>query len=369
MTFQRFLAALVGVVAIASELSARERWTEEKAQTWHEGTPWLAGANFIPSTAINQLEMWQAETFDPETIDRELSFAASLGFNSMRVFLHHLLWEQDREGFLSRVERFLEIADGHGMGVMFVLLDGVWDPYPRLGKQREPRPHVHNSGWLQSPGRDVLGEPSRHEELRPYIYGVVDHFREDARVHVWDLFNEPDNRNEGSYRNDELKDKPEKATMLLEKVFVWAREANPSQPLTAGVWIGPWPEGKPLSPIESVMLEESDVSSFHSYGEPEAVRERIEELRRYRRPILCTEYMARPQGSRFDPILETFREEKIAAYNWGLVAGKTQTIYPWDSWRIRYERPPEVWFHDIFRADGVPFDTEEVQYIRSVVRQ
>jgi hypothetical protein len=312
--------------------------------------------------------MWQAETFDPETIDRELSWAASLGFNSMRVFLHHLAWEQDREGFLSRVERFLEIADEHGMGVMLVLLDGVWDPHPRLGKQREPRPHVHNSGWVQSPGRDVLGEPARHDELRPYVHGVIRRFRDDPRVHVWDLFNEPDNRNEGSYGESELPDKAEKAAMLLEKVFAWAREADPSQPLTAGVWIGPWPEEKPLLPIERLMLEESDVVSFHSYGALDAVKERIDQLRRQDRPILCTEYMARPQGSRFDPILETFGQEKIAAYNWGLVAGKTQTIYPWDSWRVRYDGPPKIWFHDIFRADGTPFDTEEVQYIRSVVR-
>ena len=132
--------------------------------------------------------------------------------------------------------------------------------------------------------------------------------------------------------------------------------------------MGPWPEGKGLLPIERLMLEESDVVSFHSYGALEAVKERIEQLRRYERPVLCTEYMARPQGSRFDPILETFREERIAAYNWGLVAGKSQTIYPWDSWRIRYEGPPKTWFHDIFHADGTPFDAEEVQYIRSVVR-
>lgn len=40
---------------------------------------WYFGANFIPSTAINQLEMWQKETFDPTTIDRELGFARKIG--------------------------------------------------------------------------------------------------------------------------------------------------------------------------------------------------------------------------------------------------------------------------------------------------
>jgi hypothetical protein len=183
---------------------------------------------------------------------------------------------------------------------------------------------------------------------------------------VWDLFNEPDNRNEGSYGGSELNDKPEKAAMLLKKAFLWARESGPSQPLTAGVWIGPWPEGKPLAPIEKLMLDESDVVSFHSYAPLEDVRERLTELRRYRRPILCTEYMARPQGSRFDPILEHFKEQKVAAYNWGLVAGRSQTIYPWDSWRKTYTAAPSVWFHDVFRPDGTPYDPAEVEYIRAL---
>jgi hypothetical protein len=358
-----FIAALL---FLSADVGARERWTEDQAMAWVERSPWLVGANFIPSSAINQLEMLQEETFDPESIDRELGWAGALGLNSMRVFLHHLLWEQDPEGFLRRLDRFLGVAERHRIGVVFVLFDGVWDPNPRLGKQREPRPHVHNSGWVQSPGAAVLGAPQRHAELRAYVYGIVHHYRDDARIHAWDLFNEPDNRNEGSYGAEELKDKPEKAAVLLKKTFVWAREAEPSQPLTAGVWIGPWPEEKPLAPIEKLMLEESDVVSFHSYGAIEGVRERVQQLRRYRRPILCTEYMARPQGSRFDPILEYFKDEKVAAYSWGLVAGKTQTIYPWDSWRKPYTGEPEVWFHDIFRLDGTPYDPVEVEYIRKL---
>ena len=69
---------------------ASDRWTMEQAQAWYESHPWLAGANFVPSTAINQLEMWQAETFDPATIDRELGYAQSIGMNTMRVFLHDI---------------------------------------------------------------------------------------------------------------------------------------------------------------------------------------------------------------------------------------------------------------------------------------
>jgi hypothetical protein len=166
MSTSSITAALFLLLGTAAGLGARERWTPAEAEAWYREKPFLVGANFIPSTAINPLEMWQVETFDPETIDRELGFAAAIGFNSMRVFLHHLLWEQDREGFLERVERFLAICDRRGIGVMMVLLDGVWDPNPRAGKQREPRPHVHNSGWVQSPGAAVLDDPRRQDELQ-----------------------------------------------------------------------------------------------------------------------------------------------------------------------------------------------------------
>src|SRR3954452_17776183 len=119
-------------------------WPVAKAEGWGREHPWLAGCNFSPSTAINQLEMWQADSFDLPTIDRELGWAEGLGFNSVRVFLHHLLWEQDSQGFLRRIEQFLATADRHKSGVVLVLFDGVWDPFPHLGKQHTPRPGLHN---------------------------------------------------------------------------------------------------------------------------------------------------------------------------------------------------------------------------------
>ena len=348
--------------------NARDRWSAERANAWYATQPWLAGCNFMPSTAINQLAMWQEESFDPATIDRELGWAGQIGFNSVRVFLHDLLWEQDREGFLRRIDQFLTIADKHKIGVMMVPLDGVWDPQPKLGRQREPRPHVHNSGWVQAPGAEILGDPQRHDELRAYIFGLIHHFRDDRRIQVWDLFNEPDNPNHNAYGDGgartELSNKAEMATILLEKVFVWAREAESSQPLTAGVWRGDWSKHAGLSPHNRVMLEESDVISFHSYGDLSHVRPGVADLRRYDRPILCTEYMSRGAGSLFDPVMGYFKEQKIAAYNWGLVAGKTQTNYPWETWTKQYTAEPELWFHDIFRKDGSPYDAAEVKYIR-----
>jgi len=341
-------------------------WPVERANAWYEARPWLVGCNYVPSTAINQLEMWQAATFDPDTIDRELGWAHDLGFNSIRVFLHDKLWEQDSEGFLGRIDQFLRIADGHGIGVMFVLFDGVWDPEPRLGPQREPSPHVHNSGWVQGPGSEILGDPAKHAALEGYVTGVVRRFRHDPRVQVWDIFNEPDNPNRNSYGDRELPDKADKALTLLRKAYAWTRSCDPSQPLTSGVWVGEWSDPGSLSEIERFQLDQSDVISFHSYTPLTETRRRVENLRRYGRPILCTEYMARPAGSTFDPLLAYFREAKVGAYNWGFVAGRSQTIYPWDSWQRRYDAEPPVWFHDIFRPDGTPYRADEVELIRRV---
>lgn len=348
-------------------IQPRGRWTEEQANSWYARQPWLVGCNFTPSTAINQLEMWQAETWDPKTIDRELGWAADLGFTSVRVYLHDIPWRQDRKGFLKRVDQFLEIADKHNIGVMLVLFDSVWDPYPKSGKQREPRPHVHNSGWVQSPGAIILGNPARHDELKPYVQDVIGHFRNDRRVHVWDIFNEPENDNP-SYRDVEIQHKFDMALILLKKTFEWAREMNPSQPITSGVWIGNWGDPAKLTAVERVQLEESDIITFHNYSGPEAAKKCVENLKRYNRPILCTEYMARPNNSRFDPILGYFKEQNVGAYNWGFVDGKTQTIYPWDSWTKKYTGEPPEWFHDILRRDGRPYRQQEVDYIKSLTR-
>lgn len=347
--------------------AARVCWTPGQANAWYAKQPWLVGCNFTPSTAINQLEMWQAETWDPQTIDRELGWAHELGFTSVRVFLHDLVWKNDRPGLLRRMEKFLALAERHKIGVMFVLFDSVWDPFPKAGKQREPYPHRHNSGWVQSPGQEILKSPARQDELRGFVQGVIGHFRNDRRIQVWDIFNEPDNP-VPQYRDVELKNKAEVALQLLTKVFVWARAANPSQPLSSGVWLGHWGDAGKLSATERCQLEESDIITFHTYDPVEGVRKCVQNLRRYGRPILCTEFMARPRGSRFDPVLGFLKEQRVGGYCWGFVNGKTQTIYPWDSWDKEYASEPTPWFHDILRRDGTPYDAGETAYIRSLTR-
>jgi endo-1,4-beta-mannosidase len=278
-----------------------------------------------------------------------------------------MLWEQDSKGLIERMEKFLEIADRHKIGVMFVLFDAVWDPFPKLGKQREPKQGLHNSGWVQSPSQDVLKDPKRHDALKAYVQGVVGHFKDDKRVHVWDVYNEPDNRNNSSYGKFEPANKGDLALALLKKSYGWIREIGPTQPITSGVWVVPnFLDPAKLKPWEKFQLEASDVVTFHAYTKPDETKRCVDALRRYGRPIICTEYMARPQGSAFDPTLEYFKREKVGAYNWGFVAGKSNTIYPWDSWKKPYASEPPVWFHDIFRADGTPYRPEEVAYIKKV---
>jgi hypothetical protein len=309
--------------------------------------------------------MWQADSFDLATSERELGWAEELGFTSIRVFLHDLLW-QDRDAFLKRLDQFLSVADRHKIGVLLVLFDGVWDPHPRLGKQAPPRPHLHNSGWLQSPGATLLGAPQRHESLQGYVKGVVGAFRNDKRIHGWDIFNEPDNANRKTFAKRELPDKEARATDLLREAFAWVRSMRPTQPMTAGIWNGDWSSSATLRPLQKLMLSQSDVISFHSYDPPDRLEEKIAQLRRYDRPLLCTEFMARAQQSSFDPCLDILKRNNVAAYCWGFVSGKTQTIYPWDSWTRTYSQPPEVWFHDILHPDGRPYDAKEVSYIKRV---
>jgi hypothetical protein len=363
----RIAATLLLLLLPMALPAAPQQWSTQQASTWYANRPWPVGSNFIPSTAINELEMWQADTFDLPTIDRELGWAESLGMNTMRVFLHNLAWKQDRAAFLTRMDNFLAAADKHHIRIMFVLLDSVWDPNPQIGKQREPKPHVHNSGWVQAPGAAVLKDPSTWSaEIEPYVKEVVGHFRNDRRVLIWDLMNEPDNEN-GQYKTTELPNKAAAAQALLTKVWRWARSAKPVQPLTSGVWRKQdYSDGTKLSPMEHLQLENSDVITFHNYDAPEKMQLTIRSLRRYSRPIICTEYMARPRGSTFEAILPLLKQEKVGAYNWGFVSGKTQTIYPWDSWEKQYAAEPPLWFHDIFRSDGQPYDAKESDLIRKL---
>ncbi len=346
--------------------AAREIWTKEQAKDWYGKQEWIVGADFLPSTAINQLEMFQETSFDTATINKELGWAEGIGMNTMRVYLHDLLWQQDSTGFLKRLDTFLSIADKHKIKPVFVLFDSCWDPFPKLGTQRAPKPGVHNSGWVQSPGYDALKDSTQYPRLERYVKGVVGKFADDDRVLAWDIWNEPDNTNNSSYGKVELPNKVDYVLPLMKKSFAWARTENPEQPLTAGIWAGDWTSYETLKPIEKASIDESDVISFHNYDSAQEFEKRIKQLQQYDRPMICTEYMSRGNGSFFEGSLPIAKKYNVGAINWGLVDGKSQTIYPWDSWKKTYTSEPPLWFHDIFRKDGTPYKQAEVDLIKNL---
>lgn len=349
---------------------ATQKWSEAQAKDWYAKQGWLVGANYIPANAINQLEMWQADTFDPARIDLELGWSQKIGMNTMRVFLHDLAWDADPQGFKKRLDSFLALCHKHRIKPMLVLFDSCWDPNPKLGKQHAPTAGVHNSGWVQGPGKAALADPAQYMRLEKYVKDIVGTFGHDDRVLAWDVWNEPNNLNDSSYGKEEPANKVELVLGLLPKAFAWARSTDPQQPLTSGIWQGDWSADEKMGPMEQAQIALSDVVSFHNYDPPTEMEKRINLLKRYNRPLICTEYMARGNGSSFLTNVPVARAHDVAIYNWGLVQGKTQTYLPWDSWQNPYvgERKPTIWFHDVFNTDGSPYVVEETEYLTRILK-
>ncbi|HEX5162327.1 MAG TPA: hypothetical protein VFV88_11430 [Steroidobacteraceae bacterium] len=369
MQANRIFVAAAAVMLVMPAFADTQQWSTQKANQWYAQQRWLVGSNYIPADAINQLEMWQADTFNAAQIDKELGWAESIGMNTMRVFLHDKLWEQDAEGFKKRIDQFLAIAAKHGIRPMLVFFDSCWDPDPKLGPQRPPIPGVHNSGWVQSPGRAGLADAANYHRLEAYVQDIVRRFANDSRILAWDLWNEPDNGAEGD--SAAAREKFAHVAALLPQVFAWAREADPSQPLTSGVWTHEdWSATGKLNAIEQVQLGQSDFITFHVYDWPEVFERRVKQLQGYGRPLICTEYLARGAGSTFDTTLPLARKFDVGMINWGFVDGKTQTRYPWDSWQKPYtQSQPVTWHHDVFRGDGQPYRQAEVDLIRSLTTE
>jgi len=332
----------------AAQAAPATVWSPEKANAWYREHKWLTGADYIPATAINQLEMWQAETFDAATIDKELGWAENIGFNTLRVFLHSVAWKEDPQGFKKRVDQFLAIADKHHIQPLFVFFDDCWNKVPKPGLQPAPKTGIHNSGWMQDPGQPASSDTTIFPELEKYVKDILTSFAHDKRILLWDLYNEPGN---GGKKDSTLP--------LLQKVFQWSREVNPDQPISAGLWS--WD----LEKLNVFQAANSDVITYHNYDELPAHHRVISILKSFGRPLICTEYMARPRNSRFSTILPLLKKENVGAINWGFVAGKTNTIYAWDTPMPDGAEPIE-WFHEIFRKDGTPYRADEVNLIRKL---
>ena len=361
---------LVALLLAGTAADARDQWTKAQAARWETQQPWLVGANYNPATAINEFEMWQADSFDPARIDQELGWAQAMGMNTMRVYLHNMLWENDAAGFKQRLDQFLTIAAKHKIRPVFVLFDSCWDPNPVAGKQHPPIPGVHNSGWAQAPGAARLADRSQYGKLKSYVADIVGTYAKDPRILAWDVWNEPNNEGGGNYAP--TPDKKALVAGLLGQVFDWAAAADPVQPLTSGLWIGDdWTDVAKLDAVERIQVARSDVISFHDYNWPEQFEKRVRQLRTYGRPILCTEYMARGNGSTFDTVLPLGKKLGVMAMiNWGFVDGKSQTRLPWDSWKKPYTyEEPAIWFHEVLHTDGRPYRQAEVDLIKRLTSE
>jgi len=324
-------------------------WTKEKAKEWYSNQPWLSGCNFQPSSAINQIEMWQAETFDAPTIDKELGWAEELGFTTMRVFLSSVVWKNDAKGFKNRMDQFLEISSKHQIKPMFVFFDDCWNSESQIGKQADPKPGIHNSGWVQDPSVSLRNDTTKlFPELEKYVTDIISSFKNDKRILLWDLYNEPGNKNHGIT-----------SLPLLQKVFKWARKVNPSQPITSGIWYFDCNE------LNVFQIANSDILTYHNYSGVKDHQTAINYLKIFDRPMICTEYMARKHDSKFQNIMPLLKHNNIGAINWGFVSGKTNTIFAWDE-PTPSGKEPELWFHDIFRQDHTSFDLNEINVIQKM---
>lgn len=365
------------------------RWSKERINQWYQNQPWLVGCNYLPATAINQIEMWQSSTFDPITIDKELGWAESIGMNTLRVFLHDMVWADDEQGFYKRVNTFLEICQKHKIRPMFVFFDDCHYPNPQLGVQPLPVRKLHNSGWVNCPARDVAlrfaqdkATPQEVAQLKGYIQETLGHFKNDTRILLWELYNEPGRGNnlEGLENNVKMEDLSKK---LVYQSWIWAREINPSQPITSCT-LGSL--GKTNIYINHINC---DVYSIHSYSKPAAFEKSIIEYKKEGRPVMMTEWLARTNGNFVADCLPIMKKYNVAAINWGFVSGKSGTVWAWSSRRengkqvnLNQKRAnnevvhegeafpePELWFHDLFRTDGTPFDPTEIKLFKELTQK
>lgn len=331
------------------------RWPRERAWKWSQDQPWPCGFNYIPANAISYTEMWMGYNFDPELIDKELVLARELGFNCLRVVLPFVVWEHDPAAFRKRLGTFLAICDKRGLKVMICLFDDcafgseerLKDPWH--GKQPAVLEGWYASGWTPSPGHAIVRDPKQWPRLKPYVTDLIGSFKNDQRVWVWDLYNEPSNGGLGNV-----------SVPLLEKVFGWARQIDPTQPLTVAQWNG-------NATLNEVIYRHSDIITFHDYQNAEGLSKHIADLRRHERPIINTEWLNRGRQSLVATCLPVFAREKVGCMHWGLVNGKTQTDLGWGH---RPGQPdPAVWQHDLFHGNHQPYDAEELELFRRIIKR
>lgn len=343
------IAATLIVLPLIATAQLEGQWSIDRINAWYAGVGVIKGCNYLPATAVNDIDMWQESSFDPETIEKELQLAHESGYNSVRVFLHFLVWKKQRSAFKKNIETFLQIADHNDIKVMFILFDDCNAPgeKPFIGEQKAPRPGIHNSRWVASPGLDAVDDKTRFPEYESYLKDIISTYKNDRRIIAWDLYNEPGNTGVGTRSRE-----------LLLNAFKWAREINPTQPLTVGAWNLDNLEDE----MSQLMMSYSDFVTFHSYKDVADLRHRIAACKKFNRPIVNTEWLRRQVGNTFENVLPVFAENRIGWYHWGLVQGKTQTWLHWVSSKDGIRDTP--WQHDIFTPDHKAYSPKEIEMVK-----
>ncbi len=374
-----------------NDITIEGRWSEERINAWYADQPWMVGCNYLPANAINQIEMWQESTWSPEVIEKELDIAQGIGMNLLRVYLHDMVWADDAKGLYKRMDQFLDICEERGMRVCFVFFDDCHHAWPKLGEQPLPVRAYHNSGWVNSPARELAlryadGKATKAEikDLKGYVQKTMKRFAKDPRVAMWEVYNEPGQGNSSGETNDANSFIGDGSNRLLLDSWRWAREVAPTQPITAPT------NGCVGKRNIAINRANSDILSLHAYGTADEMRAMIADHQGDNRPVFVSEWLARNRNNVFES-LPLMKEMNAANACWGFVAGKSGTIWPWstrqkegsrEARNLREEREagnvikpgdtfpePKVWHHDLFRIDGTPYDQKEIDVFKKLTKE
>lgn len=371
------LIMAVAALSAAELFAARTApWTKEKAWDWYNDQPWIRGCNYMPASAANRVDQWQALGSEArfEEMDRELALAESIGFNAVRLILAEEgfgVWVHDHDGFLARFERALGVCAKHKIRAIIVLGNDCSRP-KQLWKLPEPGPQpcdwgYHGGRKLSQHGSfpGALGYTSLDDpDLNPKFYRMCEElltkYRDDDRILFWNLWNEPGNNGRGKVSAPHLK-----------KLFELAWQIDPKQPLAADVWASRGDAAQDTA--EGVAAACSDIISYHSYsdlGTQMALAKALKE--RFGRPLVNTEWLARILHCEVFDVYPFFAQNRIGCTCWGFVAGKYQTYEPWEGMWKQIEKgggqnyAMTKWFHDLFRPSLRPYDPKEIDVIKHV---
>ncbi len=325
------IAFLLGCAAL-SALAAEPA----PSRTAPDDLVWMRGANYVPSYARNDVQIWL--DYDPAVIDRELGYAAKLKLNVVRVFLQVAVYETAPQRFLDNFENLLSLCAKHQIQLMPVLFDSCFDP------QVVDLQNYHDKKWMPSPGFSRLGNQDR-PALERYIQAVVGGHRQDRRIVLWDVMNEPEST--AHYADGE---RGGRAT--IDAFVRWAlrrvKDEQPNQPLTIG-WAA--------QPNTLAFIDLVDVICIHQYCPAAELAKWIREAqhwsRLYGKPVIMNEFIGRPQQP-FERALPIVAEQKIGWCFWELMIGRTQFaegVSP---------------YQGLLYPDGTCYDADEVAAVGGV---